>query len=53
MNVHLDVDLHKVDKDPSFSRKMILIVRKVGKNITTMAKKIKLIFEKGFSVHCV
>ena len=51
MNVRLDDDLYKVDTDPSFSRNMILVNRKVGKNITTMKKKIKLIFEKSFSVH--
>lgn len=53
LNVRLDDDLYKVDTDPSFSRNMILVNRKVGKNATTMKKKIKLIFEKSFSVHWV
>lgn len=51
MNIHLDVDLYKVDRDPYSSRNMILTYREVEKNTTTVKKKIKLSFEKGFSVH--
>lgn len=51
MNSHLDADLYKVDTNPSSSRNMILTHREVEKKTTTVKKKSKLIFKKGFSVH--
>lgn len=51
LNVHLDVDLYKVDTDPLFSRNMILTDRKIEENTTTVKKKIKFAFEERFCVH--
>lgn len=39
LNIHLDVDLYKVDTDPFFSRNMILTDRKIEENTTTMKNK--------------
>lgn len=40
-----------MDIDLFSSRNMILNDRKVEKNTVTVKKKIKLLFEKGFSIH--
>lgn len=52
MNVHLDIDLYKVDTDPFFfGRNMILTDRKDDENTITMKKKIKFTCGEGVSVH--